>query len=45
VTTSAGVATLDCCGESGDQVALVRLADARLYKAKQSGRDRVVGEG
>jgi two-component system cell cycle response regulator len=44
VTISAGVASLDCCGASADSASLVRLADARLYKAKESGRNRVIGE-
>ena len=43
VTLSAGVASLVCCDENADKNALVGLADARLYKAKESGRNRVVG--
>jgi diguanylate cyclase (GGDEF)-like protein len=42
VTASLGVASLDCCGHNRDGAALVALADARLYQAKQRGRNRVV---
>jgi len=42
VTVSAGVASLRCCGERRDKVTLLGLADARLYRAKQTGRNRVV---
>jgi diguanylate cyclase (GGDEF)-like protein len=41
VTASFGVASLDCCGEKRDRATLVSIADARLYQAKQSGRNRV----
>jgi len=43
VTMSAGAASLECCGPRPDKAALVSLADTRLYKAKQTGRNRVVG--
>jgi diguanylate cyclase (GGDEF)-like protein len=42
-TISAGVATLDCCGADATVERLLGLADERLYKAKESGRNRVVG--
>ncbi len=42
-TISAGVATLDCCGAEQTVDRLVSLADERLYIAKESGRNRVVG--
>jgi diguanylate cyclase (GGDEF)-like protein len=43
VTLSAGVASLACCDKTQDKGSLVALADARLYQAKQAGRNRVVG--
>jgi two-component system, cell cycle response regulator len=43
VTLSAGVASLACCGPRPDRSTLIGIADARLYRAKASGRDRVVG--
>jgi diguanylate cyclase (GGDEF)-like protein len=43
VTVSAGVASLECCGERRDRAALLGLADGRLYQAKQGGRNRVIG--
>ncbi|MGH7281788.1 MAG: diguanylate cyclase [Polyangiaceae bacterium] len=43
VTTSAGVASLTCCGDMKDKPTLLRIADQRLYRAKESGRNRVVG--
>lgn len=43
VTTSAGVASLTCCGETKDKATLLRIADQRLYRAKETGRNRVVG--
>ncbi|HEX4404723.1 MAG TPA: GGDEF domain-containing protein [Polyangia bacterium] len=42
VTTSAGVASLACCPKA-DKPTLLGLADSRLYRAKQAGRNRVVG--
>jgi two-component system cell cycle response regulator len=43
VTVSVGVASLRCCGERKDRAALIGIADERLYRAKQAGRNRVVG--
>ncbi len=43
VTSSAGVASLDEEGLTPDREALLGAADARLYQAKTSGRNRVVG--
>jgi len=40
VTTSIGLGSTQ---DPGDLVALIRLADQRLYEAKHAGRDRVVG--
>jgi len=45
VTASGGVASLDCCGEQRNKSTLLATADARLYQAKQAGRNRVVGRG
>ena len=42
VTASIGVASLACCGANRDKPTLIALTDARLYRAKQLGRDRVV---
>ena len=43
VTVSVGVASLvPSAGAAGEQ--LIALADARLYEAKRSGRNRVVGQ-
>ncbi len=44
VTVSAGVASLLCADEP-TRSGLLGAADARLYKAKQAGRNRVVGPG
>jgi diguanylate cyclase (GGDEF)-like protein len=41
VTASFGVASLACCGERRERGVLVATADARLYQAKQGGRNRV----
>jgi diguanylate cyclase (GGDEF)-like protein len=41
VTVSAGVATFP--GDAQDDVSLVNAADARLYRAKQAGRNCTVG--
>lgn len=43
VTVSVGVASLADCGQRQDKAALLGAADARLYRAKQAGRNRVVG--
>lgn len=42
VTLSIGVATLACCGGERTAAALTARADARLYRAKREGRDRIV---
>ncbi len=42
VTSSCGVAVLEEC-ETPDKTTIMRFADERLYQAKQSGRNRVVG--
>jgi len=44
-TSSFGVASLECVGLTADRLQLVKLADQRLYLAKQRGRNCVVGEG
>ena len=43
ITSSAGVASLACCGDKRDKATLMATADQRLYKAKNGGRNRVVG--
>jgi two-component system cell cycle response regulator len=42
-TISAGVATVGCCGAEVTAQRLLGIADERLYQAKESGRNRVVG--
>jgi diguanylate cyclase (GGDEF)-like protein len=42
-TISAGVATVDCCKDDVSSECLLRLADERLYRAKEGGRNRVCG--
>lgn len=44
VSVSVGCASLGCI-EDGSAGALIRVADRRLYEAKQSGRGRVVAGG
>jgi two-component system cell cycle response regulator len=44
VTVSIGMASLDCC-ETKDRQTLLATADARLYRAKELGRNRVIGSG
>jgi diguanylate cyclase (GGDEF)-like protein len=43
VTASAGVASLACCKEPPTPEGLVQVADQRLYRAKEAGRNRIVG--
>lgn len=43
ITSSGGVASLACCGETKDRAALLGTADKRLYAAKTGGRNRIVG--
>lgn len=42
VTSSCGLASLEEC-QPPDKETVMRIADERLYRAKQSGRNRVVG--
>jgi two-component system cell cycle response regulator len=44
ITASAGVASVACCGADVSKERLLGTADGRLYKAKEQGRNRVVGE-
>jgi diguanylate cyclase (GGDEF)-like protein len=41
-TISVGVSLIEECGDMGSMEALLLLADERLYRAKQTGRNRVV---
>jgi diguanylate cyclase (GGDEF)-like protein len=42
-TISGGIASLDCCGPMATPERLLAIADDRLYRAKEGGRNRVVG--
>jgi two-component system, cell cycle response regulator len=42
-TISAGVSSLACCGQEQSVERLLGIADERLYRAKETGRNRVVG--
>jgi len=42
ITSSCGIAVLEEC-ETPDKPTIMRIADERLYQAKESGRNRVVG--
>ena len=44
ITVSIGCASIDSVSDLSG-ASLVRLADQRLYEARQAGRDQVVGEG
>jgi two-component system, cell cycle response regulator len=43
ITVSAGVASLRCVTGARTRDSLIALADQRLYRAKEAGRNRVVG--
>ncbi len=43
ITASMGVASLAQVGRDADKAKLLGTADARLYQAKQAGRNRVIG--
>jgi two-component system cell cycle response regulator len=43
ITASLGVASLTCCGPAASKEKLLGTADGRLYRAKETGRNRVVG--
>jgi two-component system cell cycle response regulator len=45
VTLSMGLASLPDVAPEGGPTELIALADARLYKAKAEGKNRVVAEG
>jgi two-component system cell cycle response regulator len=42
-TVSAGVASVECCGAEPRVEQLLGIADERLYRAKEAGRNRVMG--
>ncbi len=43
VTASLGVASIHCCTSERTKTAFFEVADSRLYRAKEGGRNRVVG--
>ncbi len=43
VTASLGVASIHCCTGERTKAAIFEIADSRLYRAKEGGRNRVVG--
>jgi diguanylate cyclase (GGDEF)-like protein len=43
ITASMGVASLTCCRDGISKEKLLGIADGRLYRAKETGRNRVVG--
>lgn len=43
ITASAGVASLRDCGGNPERAMLLGTADGRLYRAKEEGRNRVIG--
>jgi two-component system cell cycle response regulator len=45
VTASVGAASVRCCGERRDRLTLLAIADRRLYRAKELGRNRLVADG